>query len=294
MSRPEPTLMFCLGATKAGTSWLHAQLARHPECHLRTLKELHYFDSVETGRLETKRAEIEGMIRTLLRRMVTADEAKRVELNRRIEDRAAWEKVLGLGREDEGAYLDYLTGGLGDRRLVADITPAYGLLPEERLARMAALLPDVRFVYLMRDPVDRLWSHVRMNSLRIKGGKTVTPRHAHRMLDKVLKGGHQDIARRSDYRAVLEKLDRSVEADRTLVMFYEDLFAEGGLERLCAFLGIAPVAGDTARRVHGGKPADLDPDAAAAARAWLAPQYDYVERRFGALPAAWQANDAKV
>ena len=34
--------------------------------------------------------------------------------------------------------------------------------------------------------------------------------------------------------------------------------------------------------------------AAEAARAWLAPQYDYVERRLGALPAAWRAQAAKV
>ena len=70
----------------------------------------------------------------------------------RIEDRAEWERVLSKGVEDTAAYLDYLTtGATGERQLVADVTPAYGLLPEARLAQMAGLMPDVRFLYLMRD-----------------------------------------------------------------------------------------------------------------------------------------------
>ena len=79
-----------------------------------------------------------------------------------------------------------------------------------------------------------------------------------------------------------------------LAMFYEDLFGAGGVDRLCDFLGIARMAADTGERIHAGVPADLDPGAAARARVWLADQYDYVQRRFGALPAAWRAQDAKV
>ena len=43
----EPTLMFCIGATKAGTSWLHRYISNHPESHMRGIKELHYFDALE-------------------------------------------------------------------------------------------------------------------------------------------------------------------------------------------------------------------------------------------------------
>ena len=40
----DPTILFCVGATKAGTSWLYTYLLDHPECHVRSVKELHYFD----------------------------------------------------------------------------------------------------------------------------------------------------------------------------------------------------------------------------------------------------------
>ena len=48
----EATLMFGVGATKAGTSWLYRYLADHPECHLRSIKELHFFDALDTGKVE--------------------------------------------------------------------------------------------------------------------------------------------------------------------------------------------------------------------------------------------------
>ena len=43
------TMAICVGATKAGTSFLYEHLAAHPQCHFRTIKELHYFDKVLTG-----------------------------------------------------------------------------------------------------------------------------------------------------------------------------------------------------------------------------------------------------
>lgn len=285
-------MMFCIGATKAGTSWLHEHLAQHPECYFRSVKELHYFDALESGKLERERADVEDKIKVLLKRMLSEDGPRRAAMAQRLEDRTDWEKVLGLGREDIGAYLDYLCSGRQGRRLVGDVTPAYGLLPEDRLAQMAQLLPDVRFVYLMRDPVDRLWSHVRMNTARRSKEREVDPVKAHAMLAEVLKGGHRDIALRSDYAAVLTKLERVVPERQRLAMFYEDLFEPGGVALLCDFLGIAPIEADTRQRVHGGLPADLDPEAAQAARVWLAAQYDAVATRYGSLPEAWRAGAA--
>ena len=239
---------------------------------------------------------IQGMIQSMLGRMPEVGDYMKRKLSVRIEDHGAWEKVLAKGAEDTGAYLGYLCDGLGDRKLVADITPGYSLLSEQRLRQMAGIVPDTRFVYLMRDPLGRLWSHVRMHSQRMRGGDKVDAGHAHKVLARVIKGSphHRDIAERSDYRAVLEKMDAAVPRDRRLAMFYEDLFTADGLDRLHDFLGIGPKEADTEKTIHGGAPADLDPQAAEAARAWLAPQYDYVERRLGALPAAWRAQAAKV
>jgi len=44
-------IFFCVGAAKAGTGWLHRHLSDHPECRFCAIKELHYFDAIEAGRL---------------------------------------------------------------------------------------------------------------------------------------------------------------------------------------------------------------------------------------------------
>src|SRR5438132_13721254 len=36
----------CVGAQKAGTSWLYRQLERHPDFWMPPVKELHYFDEL--------------------------------------------------------------------------------------------------------------------------------------------------------------------------------------------------------------------------------------------------------
>jgi hypothetical protein len=280
----EPTVVFGLGATKAGTSWLHDHLAGHPECHFRTIKELHYFGLTEAQQfdwqLDHGRREIE----------VAREAGERGVA--RLRDLRDWQKVLRMRVIDAAAYLGYLTGGRKDRRIVGDITPAYSLLPPDTLRTMAGLSPDVRFIYLLRDPVARLWSHVRMIAQR-----TVPDRFGDestalmgRVLDGDLSGEGDGIVRRGDYAGILAKLDAALDPRRLLVMFYEDLTSLPGIARLSAFLGIAPRADRLDRRVHEGRAIALPKALQDRARQVLRSQYDVVSGRFPVLPEAWQRN----
>ncbi|MGI1661166.1 sulfotransferase [Palleronia sp. KMU-117] len=286
------TVVLGVGATKSGTSWLYRYLADHPGCHLRTIKELHYFDGVEKGNLSDQAAD--------RRREVAAIQA-RIDAGRagagaqaRLRDRADWARVLDSGREDEAAYLGYLDDGRGTRSVVGEVTPAYALLPEERLRAMAGLGGrDVRFVYLMRDPVARLWSHVRMIAGRRAPDGAVSRRRCDRILARTLAGEETQIEARGDYRAALEKLARAIDPSRLLVLVFEDLVGGDATARLCAFLGLAPRAPDLAP-VHAGQPMPMTPAQAHAARDWLAPQYDFVADRLGHRPAGWRFDLAEV
>lgn len=288
----KPTLMFCVGATKAGTSWLYETLAAHPDCHLRSIKELHYFDALEKGKLDREVAQTEAMKAQFEGRLPGAPADRAPELRRKIADRAAWLDVLRRG-EDRDAYLGYLSEGRGERRVIGDVTPAYALLPADRLRAMAGLTADVRFVYLLRDPVARLWSHVRMIAKR-RGGGPLDPQRAKNILRRTLRGEETEIEARGDYAAALGRLSAAVAPAKRLVMFYEEMFSSEGLARLCRFLGLAPMAPDAARRVHAGAPMDMPEGLRAKAREWLAPQYDFVARWAGRLPEAWQANMVRV
>ena len=270
-----PILLFGLGATKAGTSWLHRWLAGHPECHFRTLKELHYFDAIEAGRVARHVVSLTAEREALAREGVAP---------RRLRDIDDYLGVLARP-DDRGAYLDYLSDGAGGARVVGDITPAYGLLPVARLKEMAAL-GEARFLYILRDPVARLWSHVRMIAGRREPDGSVTAERAGRILKRTLRGDEGEIEKRSDYRGALKRLFEAVPEARRLVVFFEDLFTGDATARICAFLGITP-APALADVVHGGQALDMTPDQRAAARAWLDDQYGYVARAMGRVPPAW-------
>ncbi|MBJ3763521.1 sulfotransferase [Maribius pontilimi] len=287
-----PVLMFCVGATKAGTSWLHEQLAAHPDCHLRSIKELHFFDTMDEDRRTKEIAQVTRSRDDLIARRGKVSADRWGSFDTRIADRDDWIATLRDGGSD--AYLDYLRDGQGKAKVIGDVTPAYALMPVERLAQMARLLPDTRFVYLLRDPVARLWSHVRMIAKRRAAPDPATPDRAARILKRTFRGDETEIAIRGDYAGALRRLDAAVDPKRLLVMFYEELFGGDGLTRLCAFLGIAPRKGDTGTRVHAGTPMKMTDEQRDMARTWLAPQYDCIRDRFGTLPDAWSANMVRV
>lgn len=289
-----PVILFGLGATKAGTSWLYRYLAGHPDCHLRTVKELHYFDAetpeglrFQLRQLRARRDKLRDA-RDVQPRGLTEWRKLDAQL-RDVSDLLALQKSRG-----EGEYLHYLTEGRGNRPLVADITPAYALLPPERLTAMAALADSTRFVYLMRDPVARLWSHVRMMAARRLAGRKDADlvAEAGQVLDEALAGRARHITDRGDYGAALARFDAALPEGRLFIGFFEELFGAETIARLCAFLGIAPTEGRYERKVHEGVRVEMTDAQRQRAAVALRPQYDMVAARMGRLPPAWAANMA--
>ena len=290
----QPTLMFCIGATKAGTSWLHRYIANHPECYLRGIKELHYFDSAEfhdwdtwiksvTKRRDTNLAEAVGL------------NAERAESKRRVaSDANDWLEVLNKRAANDAGYLAYLNHARTDQKLVADFTPAYGLLPETRLAHMARLVENVKFVYLLRDPVERIWSHVRMLAQRRANKAEEIQRRSVNIVRRILNGKELQVVRRSDYIGPLTRLRAAARPDQIYIGFYEELFNRDQIARISKFLGISHGWADFNKRFMEGPSARMEPGQRDELRSFLAPQYDAMAKMFGILPDAWEAQTAKV
>jgi hypothetical protein len=290
----QPTLLFCIGAAKAGTSWLYRYLRDHPDCYLRSIKELHFFDSVALGNVDARRERLTERLRQLEKDFVSADSQKLVAIGTEIADANAWLDVLNYEGDRTEAYLAYLHGGHRQENLVGDITPAYALLSEEELHTMASLSPDIRVIYIMRDPVERLWSHVRMEATRRHDANKLDDRVARRILRDVLGGNEAEIAARGDYATTIKKLKASVDPKRVLLAFTEEMVTPSGMRTLCNFLGICYVPPQTERRIHEGAELRMGPRQKRAARSFLAPQYDFIEQLFGRLPKAWQPELVKV
>jgi hypothetical protein len=166
----------------------------------------------------------------------------------------------------------------GDRTCCGDITPHYALLPADSFRRMAGLADNTRFLFLMRDPVHRLWSHCRMRArlLSQRRSQPVTPERVARAYLKATEDDRPTQPRFTDYAGTLERLRRGADAAAVHVEFYEDLTRQDAVDRITAFLGLEPWAANPKTRVNRGVSAKMDDALRDHLRARLEPQYRYV------------------
>ncbi len=195
-----------IGAPKAGTTWLHHNLAAHPNLYLPDRKELHFF----TGH--------------------------------------QYRGVRWYARQFSAA---------GDR-MPGEITPGYATLPAAEIAGIRRLLPDARLLLLVRNPVDRAWSHAVMKLARETG----------RAIDEVpdaeyiahFRGEHS--MQRGDYRRMISTWTSVFPSERLWVWSFDDIinnpqrlltsaFRHLGVDEVTDWSGF-PYAQVIDRGVHGG------------------------------------------
>lgn len=280
----EQTLLFCIGAAKAGTSWLFDQMRRHPACRISRIKEMHYFNTLAFGKGGYYRRLMVERLEAL--RAMGKPEEKREVLEYRARMIADYEDWLahwdGRTRVDE-AYLDHLGRGREDLRVIGDFTPAYGLLTPKWFGEMAGMMAKTRFIYVLRDPVERLWSQCRMDGGR---GEDAEAR-ALAKVDAFLAGGEHDLEARSNYRRTLNRLFSAVAREHVHIELFERLFTKEANARLARFTGLEDLHLERTRKVHVSRRILLDDARRARLREALRQQYNFVEKFFGELPGEW-------
>jgi hypothetical protein len=270
----QPPHFLCIGAHKSGTTWLYENLKRHPAVWLPPIKELHFFDGMPGLPKVAKR--LNEAIAEVVASGQVADPAKLDMMRRYV-----------LEQPKDFAWYRSLFAPAGDR-VTGDMTPAYGTLPAAAVAKIRELLPDCRIIFIMRNPIDRAWSHFRSNAGTMG-------------LDRVGRGfeafrRHFDSASsqsRTAYTRTIATWEQHFSRDRILYLFYDDLLAdpEAFLGSVCSFLGIASDMGcfaDTRDRLfHRSIELEMEPEV----RVYLARKYEQeilgLHERFGGHATRW-------
>jgi hypothetical protein len=129
----------CIGAHKAGTTWLYQQLDSHPDFWMPPVKELHYFDQLgRVQRASPPRCRDERDLR-FLQRIKSLSAEPHIDL----------ENYARLF-EPKGSLLS------------GDISPNYSTLSKDIIRRVVRYFPNLKVILLVRDPVERVWSHLSM------------------------------------------------------------------------------------------------------------------------------------
>ena len=91
----EPTLLFCVGAAKSGTTWLYRYLHDHPECHLRSIKELHFFDTIDFDDYDQQFGVLDRLRRDLVAKQADLSGWHSKNVQRQIDDIDEIRGVIG-------------------------------------------------------------------------------------------------------------------------------------------------------------------------------------------------------
>jgi len=261
-----------VGAPRAGTSWLHEVLGRHPQLWLPPIKELHYFDEPDG----TKR-----YYSYLRMRLISGFWIKR--------PLGLFDFHYFLGRRSDAWYCKLFAPAQRRGLIAGEITPAYSVVDDSALRRLWRLNPKTKLIYIMRDPVDRSWSAVvKKHHGRVRLGLPD--------LETAIRYAREEgIQKRSSYMESIAKFERVFAREQIFYGFFEDLSQNPGgfVAALLRFLGaepgeIAALLPKTALNVAaaGRQPPE------AFARALAADYFPWVEKlseRFDGPPRVWQS-----
>lgn len=231
----EKEFLFGIGAMKAGTTWLAQYMSDHPDFCISPLKEVHYFDA--KYRPDLCRAFDKLAIRRL-KWIVNNKIHHGGERNHIIYAKALLRRIEMMF--DESAYFSHFNDVYKGEKVVVDVTPTYALLKSDGFQRIREMCPNSRFLFVLRNPVERYWSHLRFSTKSRSGLSPVD--EAEELL------ADPQYWERSDYVKTLERLRMVVSEEDIHVCFYEDIFDYSGrgreeirrIERFCDVRNIDP------------------------------------------------------
>ena len=194
-----------------------------------------------------------------------------------------WDARYFLRTPTDAWYASLFRGGEG--RITGEITPRYAVLDEGTVAHVASLMPAARIVFLMRNPIERAWSHAVMQLVRGREGASAD--------DELRAHFAGDESRsRTDYVATIDRWARHFPPEQVFLGWVEDVHFRPRelMEALYAFLG----AGEPERwtelgeRVFGGARQTMPAEHAAVLAEQYAPLTAELDARYGGHAAWWR------
>ena len=171
--------------------------------------------------------------------------------------------------------------------MAGEITPSYSILDRDAVAHVHEIMPEAKIIFMMRNPVERAWSHTAMRlKNRGRSGEDLGEERFDRRF------GRKASRLRTDYLRTLDNWGSFFPEERIFVGFLEDIHfhPEELLESVYGFLGVdpsfqPPVAGE---KVHSASAGRMPARAAVhLARAYRDDLLG-LEERFGGYASFWR------
>jgi hypothetical protein len=267
---PLPQIL-CIGAQKAGTSWLHENLAKNPGIWVPPFKEMHFFDHkfVPANR---------GWTPWHVRKNIRLAKL-RLEKN----DRATPENIAFLSEILEppilnGTWYKKVFSACPAGKVGLDVTPEYSSIPNEGIKFLQKFLgSEVRIIYIIRSPVERAMSQLAMNLSRQKNAPADRS-------EWLVAANNEAILDRGNYSSHVPRWDALVPSDQLLYLPYGRISQDPGglLREIEAFIGLPEgTYPDAGKVIFKGRPVAIPDFVRAHYESSLSDQEGFIGERFG-------------
>lgn len=271
---PNKPTFLCIGVQKGGTSWLFQVLREHPDIWLGPFKECQFFNSLFLVRdRRWTSAHVTSSVERALRGHVESGKSDGLDLS--------YVNYLSRIADPEFMFTEdwyrYIFSR-GRSAVKGDISPSYCSLPPEGIDYVLRLLGPAPIIYIVRDPLERALSQLRMNLSR-RG--TELPAKGAALERLVL---DENIRNRGDYQTNITNWLARYPNDRMLFIPYKDISADPlrVLRKIEQHIGVRalPSYERAGARVFEGEKIELPESATALMREAVAPQYDFLRATF--------------
>lgn len=216
MVKKEKIFLLGVGAQKAGTTWISNLINKHKAASCGMQKEYHIWDAKYL------------------------DDYKRFKVQH---PNSINQNLNGFLRYHMQNTSDFYAGyfqalaNQGDFKVVSDITPSYCELSSDHFKKIKVDLEkygfQVKVLFSLRDPVERIWSAVRMFKLKNK----LDPQKSDNEL--VIENlGNPLLSNRTRYDATIINLMEVFSKDDVYICSFEKLFTSDAIADLSDFIGI--------------------------------------------------------
>lgn len=262
----------CIGAQKAGTSWLNSVLSEHPQVFMPPVNELHFFDRVQRD-VPIRSRQVQLARKAILReeKQDTPDTDYINYLNH----------LLSFTHVSLEWYQAAYSWPVADDVRRGDITPSYLELPRRKIAYARELLGPVKLILIVRRPADRLLSQLRMWAAR--DDRTDAPQDEEEWMD--LFHEMTDASERGGYARGIRLWSTLFGSEQLLVLPFGHIRSDpaGMIARIEDHLGIARHENYDCltQQIHVTQKFAIPDSVIAAARSLTADENDYIKDKFG-------------
>lgn len=220
--------LVCIGAQKSGTSWLHEVLSERPDVWVPPFKELHFFSHKFDK-------ECRSWTEWHIKKGVKTARSRHLKDN----------------LNPDINYLDYLDSFLEKpmfngtwyknvfsrapiSSLCLDVTPAYSSISQDGVSFVAKFLGKAKFIYIIRTPLDRALSQLRMEISRTGIPSTKEEWKNYATMPVIISRG--------DYKSNIPRWSKHFDSSRLLFIPFQQISQSPyeALNKIETFAGLTP------------------------------------------------------